>query len=284
MNYKLKYQNEIGEITFSIASGFVIEQAESLTSSTISFSTSQNPKGIGVNIDSQQIEAKSLSISGTIMGNATLARRKMINVISPMKKSLLIFNDELQIECYPKNTPDVEMYTDNPRFSFVLYIPYPYWQNETMEMVMLMGLEKNFKFPWNPSDPSPYRFSTYTQQAYTNVFNDGEYDTPWEMTFYAMTPLTNPKVENMETGEYIRLIKSFAAGDSIVVSTLDNEITVTCISSGGVKTDGFVYLDIGSEPFVLRTGDNLLKTTADTNAGGLTAVVRFRTAHSGVFL
>lgn len=283
MNYTLKYRNSIGEVEFSLASGIIVEQSESLTSNTTSFSTSKNANGVGVKVDSQQVEAKILSLTGTILGDATIKRRQMLNVFAPLEKSTLVFNDEFQIECYPQNTPDIEMYDQNPRFSVVLYIPAPYWQTESENMVMLMGLEPNFKFPWNISDPNPYRFSTYTQTAYTNVFNDGEYESPWEMTITATTALSNPKVENMITGEFIRIIKDIAAGESVIISTLGGEISVTC-KNGDSETDGFVYLDIDSEPFVLHPGDNLLKTSAEENQTGISAIIKFRTMHSGVYL
>ena len=42
MNYSLKYENDIGSVDFSVASGFVVEQATSYGGQNVDFDTTRS--------------------------------------------------------------------------------------------------------------------------------------------------------------------------------------------------------------------------------------------------
>lgn len=282
MRYKLVYQNDIGTVEFSLRSGVIIEQLSSFGAQNTTFETTQSNREIGEKLEHQRVNPKTIAIRGTLLGPCDAMREQMTHVIAPLSEGKLIFNDTYELTVHVKTSPDIERYAANAKFSFSLYAPYPYWLKREKSKTTLVGLKALFSFPWNISDPNPFAFSEYVEVGYVTVRNDGEAPAYWTVTFSALDELTNPRIYNMETGEYVKILKTMNNGEQITVSTEGDELTVICTGADGVETDGFKYLDIESEPFKLAVGDNFIKTDAETNTIALRASISFHSAFVGV--
>lgn len=282
VRYNVKFQNDIGTIDFSIRNGIAIEKIQSLAQQNVTFETTKSNREIGEKLEHQRVNPKTITIRGTLIGPCDAMREQMTHVIAPLSEGKLIFNDTYELMVHVKTSPDIERYAANAKFSFSLYAPYPYWLKKEKSNTTLVGLRGLFSFPWNISDPNPFAFSEYVETGYVNVKNDGEAPAYWTITFYALDEVTNPRIYNMETGEQVKILKTMNVGEQVIVSTEGDELTVTCISSGGVKSDGFKYLDIESEPFKLTVGDNYIKTDAESNTVALRASISFQQGYVGV--
>ena len=284
MTYTLEYAAENGKkITFSIESGYIIESMADPTSQNISFQTSSGIRNIGAKMEAQEVEPKRISITGTLLGNAEEKRRKMVHAIVPMVKATITFDGKYKLDVWPQKTPEIERFTENPKFNFTLFAPFPYWRSADGKAVDLLGISKQFRFPWNISKPSPFRFSTYTQAAYTNVFNGGTVPSKWRAEFHARTDVSRPSIRNMVTGEFVKLNMDLLAGESAVIDTTGQELSVKHYDAFGAETDAFEHLDIDSSPFDLVVGDNLLKTEAEENKEGLSVRIVYSDYVSGVW-
>ena len=282
MRYKLVLKNANGAIEFSQNSRVIIEGIGGFTKQTVSFSTTKSNREIGEKIEAKSVKRKTLPIYGTIMGASDVVRAQMLHVIAPLVESKLIFNDEYEMTVYAQETPDVERYEQNAKFSFSLFIPFPFWRRKNKTTNTLSGLRGLFSFPWNISEPNPFAFSDLVEVGYVTVRNDGEASACWTVTFYALDEVTNPRIYNMDTGEYVKILKTMETGEQITISTEGDELTVVCKGADGVETDGFPYLDIESEPFELAVGENHIKTDAEANTAALRASISFRPAFVGV--
>ena len=282
MRYKIVYQNDIGSVEFSLKSGVVIEKIASLTQQNAEFETTKSNREIGEKLEYKRVNPKTLNIRGTLLGRCDAMREQMVHVIAPLSKGKLIFNDTYELEVYVKASPDVERYAANAKFNFSLYAPFPYWQKKNREQTMLVGLKGLFSFPWNISAPNPFRFSEITETGYVTVLNNGEAPANWTVTFSALDEVVNPRIYNMETGEYVKILKTMSDGEQIVISTEGDELTVTCVASDGTETDGFQFLEVESMPFKLAVGENHIKTDAEANTVALRANISFRPAFVGV--
>lgn len=282
IRYSLKYQNDIGTIDFSIKAGIAVEKVASLTQQNVNFETTKSNREIGEKLEHQMVQPKTLTIRGTLLGRCDAARKQLTHVIAPLAKGKLIFDDTYELTVYVKASPDIDRNAANARFNLSFYSPYPLWLKREKSKTTLVGLKALFSFPWNISDPNPFAFSEYVEIGYVNVKNDGEAPAYWTVTFSALDELTNPRIYNMETGEYVKILKTMNNGEQITVSTEGDELTVICTGADGVETDGFKYLDIESEPFKLAVGDNFIKTDAETNTIALRASISFHPAFVGV--
>lgn len=284
MTYTLEYASANGKkIIFSIASGYIIGSMTDPTSQNVTFQTSTGIRNIGAKMETQVVDPKRISITGTLLGNAEEMRRKMIQTIVPMVKATITFDGKYKLDVYPQKTPEIERYRENPQFNFTLFAPFPYWRSAEGKAVVLLGLTKSFRFPWNISNPSPFRFSTLTEVMYTNVFNGGTVPSKWRAEFHARTNVYRPSIINMVTGEFVKLNMELLAGESAVVDTTGQELSVKHYTAQGEETDAFEHLDIDSTPFDLVVGDNLLKTDAEENRTGLSVRIVYNDYVSGVW-
>lgn len=282
MRYKLVYKNAVGSVEFSLESGIVIERIESLTQQRAKFQTTASTRQIGEKLDSQKVEPKTMTVSGTIIGESDAVRDQMMHVLSPLHEGTLTYNGEYVLTVFVKESPDIERYSHNARFSFSLFAPYPYWQRKAREQTTLVGLEPLFSFPWNISDPTPFRFSQSTPVGYVTVTNNGDAPAYWTIWLEALDEVTNPRVYNMETGEFVRILKTMVAGEKISITTQGDELAVTVTAPDGKKTNGFRFLDIDSMPFLLAVGENYIKTDAKAGTSVLNASITFKEGYTGV--
>lgn len=282
MNYSLRYENDNGSVDFSVASGFVVEQATSYGAQNVDFDTTRSNREIGETLQHQSVSPKTLTIRGTLLGECAAAKKQMIHVLAPLAKGRLIYDDAYEMEVYVKASPDIERYSANARFTFSLYAPFPYWRDKSKESQVLVGYTPEFMFPWNISDPNPFYFSKTAQVGYVTVTNEGEAPADWTVTFTALSTVKNPYAQDIDTGEMVRVLKTLSAGESVTISTEGEELAVTLTAADGTETDGFQYLDIESIPFRLALGENHIKTDADEGGEGLRASISFRPAYAGV--
>ena len=282
MRYKLVYKNDIGTVEFSLASRVVIENLTSLTQQNVKAETTTSNREIGEKLQHQNVNAKTLNVMGTILGKSDAMREQMTHVIAPLHEGKLIYNDTYELTVYVKESPHIERYERNARFSFSLYAPYPYWHKKEKSQTTLVGLRGLFSFPWNISDPSPFAFSEYVETGYVTVKNDGEAPAYWTLTFLALDNVVKPRIYNMVTGEYVRILKTMETGEQITISTEDDELKVAITAADGTVSDGFRYLDVESIPFTLAVGDNYIKTDAEENTAALRASISFHPAFVGV--
>lgn len=282
MRYKVVFQNDIGSVEFSLTSGIVIEKIASLTQQNVEFDTTKSNREIGEKLEHQKVKPKTLTIRGTILGRCDAVREQMTHVIAPLAEGKLIFNDTYELTVYVKTSPDIERYAANAKFSFSLYAPHPYWQTKDKTQTTLIGLRGLFSFPWNISDPNPFAFSEYVETGYVTVHNDGEAPAWWTVTMQALDEVTRPRIYNMETGEYVKILKTMAEGEQITISTEGEELAVIITAPDGTETDGFQYLDLNSVPFKLQVGENYIKTDAEANTIALRASISFQPFFVGV--
>lgn len=282
MRYKLTFENEIGSVEFSVGSRIVVEGVSSFGGQNAEFLTTQSNREIGERLNAQSIRPKILQIYGTILGEADAIREQMKHVIAPLAESKLIYNDEYELTVFVKASPDIERYAANARFSFSLFAPYPYWRLRNKDTATLVGLRALFSFPWNISDPNPFSFSEYVETGYVTIINNGEAPACWTAMLHALDEVTKPKIYNMETGEYVRILKTMAEGEQIIISTEGDELTVEIKAADGAITDGFRYLDVDSMPFKLAVGENFIKTVAEKNTNALRASISFQPSFVGV--
>lgn len=231
--YTLEYRSEAGSIVFSVTSGFVIEEFDSPYALGVEFTTSTGSKSYGVKVENQRVQPKTITISGTIIGYAKDKKQDLVHVLAPMQEGTLVYNGERSLKVFPKQSPVVEAKNLNPHFSFMLYVPSPYWHNVTETSVEI------------------------TEGA-ANAANSGDAPCTWALEVLALEEVVNPIVTKTETGEFVRVNKTLAAGEKLMVSTDQDEMLVTLVDADGKKTDAFSYLDVDSTSFYLDVGENPL--------------------------
>ncbi len=279
MNYTLRYAGEHGTFSFGADSGFIVEHFSDPTGQCVAFTTSAGIYGVGQKIEAASVSPKSFTISGTISGAAAHQKQRLLTAFAPQTRGTLIFDDTYQIDVAVQNSPTIESYDTNPRFSLMLFAAFPYWRDTTSQTTALIGLIKKHRFPLTIG---PHTFAVKTEAQFVNVFNDGSVPGRWVLELRADAPLVNPMIQNVRTGEIVRVNRAMDTGERIVIDTTGAELTVTGYTPDNTRYDAFRYLDIDSVPFPLAVGDNLIKADAGAHRAGLTAILSVCAYRAGV--
>lgn len=280
MSYTLTYTSGGETLEFGADKPYILKAFTDPNSQNIAFSLSRGANEIGDKVESQAVSSKTFALTGMIRGRADRLKERLLRAIAPMQKGVLTYNGKLSIEVYPKLTPTIERFRDNPMFNFTLYAPYPFWRSVNENVDEIVGFTKLFRFPWNIS--KTYRFSEYSAASYINIINSGTVPAQWRAEFYAGVPMSNPKMLNVLTGAYVQVNKEMEIGEKIIIDTTGQELTVTGVDITGKEVSLFEYLDINSDPFALMVGDNLVQGTAATGGNNLQAKLYHYNYFAGV--
>lgn len=107
------------------------------------------------------------------------------------------------------------------------------------------------------------------------IINTGTLPCGFVIIFQASGTVENPKIIDINTQEYIRLNHTMQAGETIRISTLDNNKTVRQII-GEDSINAFNFLDFANSTFLqFAVGTNYLRYDADSGLDNLSVEFKF---------
>lgn len=273
------YKNDDGEaITLTYDGGYLISKPVGIDTVSVTISEAQGIGQTGTTIRSANVDSRPVTISGIIVGDSQPEKKeRLMEVVRPDLGGKL-FCDDYYLEVHPTDTPTIEAKPRQAKFQFALLAPYPYWMKGENAYAALSGVEKRFKFPWNIS--RPYRFGEVVTRQFITIHNSGQLEVPFTVTFTALDAVTNPKIIDAKTNNYLWVKKSMVAGERLVVEITHDRVYV--ISSADGECRG--ALDIKSKFYRLRVGDNVIKPEADSGKNNLSVSIDYAIEKTGVVL
>lgn len=273
------YKNDDGEaITLTYDGGYLISKPVGIDTVSVTISEAQGIGQTGTTIRSANVDSRPVTISGIIVGDSQQEKKeRLMEVVRPDLGGKL-FCDDYYLEVHPTDTPTIEAKPRQAKFQFALLAPYPYWMKGENAYAALSGVEKRFKFPWNIS--RPYRFGEVVTRQFITIHNSGQLEVPFTVTFTALDAVTNPKIIDAKTNNYLLVKKSMVAGERLVVEITHDRVYV--ISSADGECRG--ALDIKSKFYRLRVGDNVIKPEADSGKNNLSVSIDYAIEKTGVVL
>lgn len=273
------YVNENGaKITFEADKGFLINKPAGIDTLSIRHSQAQGINQVGATIQSSNVQARPVTVSGKFVGNfQSENKNKLLYTIRP-DLSARLYADDYYLEVRPTATPTIEARPKFAAFQFQLLAAYPYWQKDESASATLSGVAKRFKFPWNIS--RPYRFGEVVSALFINVHNDGQVPIPFTVTFKALDSVQNPKLIDAATNKFLLLNKTLVAGEKVVVEITHERTYVNSSIDGECRG----ALDLESSFFRLAVGDNVIKPEATSGKQNLQVDIDFATEVVGIAL
>lgn len=134
------------------------------------------------------------------------------------------------------------------RTAINLIAPNPYWQGTEIDKYKLEDFVGNFRFSFH----FPVRFATRGDSRL--LVNNGDVPTPIKVEFRG--PVTNPKITNLTTGEFIKVNRAIPAGYKLILDTSFGNKRVEIVAPDGVVQNAFHYIDLESTFFSLDVGEN----------------------------
>lgn len=156
--------------------------------------------------------------------------------------------------------------------AFTIECSDPMWTDDDDTGVVLAVSAPTFYFPL-VFDPE-ITFSEAQNKTVT-INNNGHVATPITIQFFG--PSENPIITNETTGEFIKVNKTLAAGEVMIITTGFGQKSVTI---DGVNSFGFI--DPASTFFDLEPGDNVITYDADSGADSAEVIITYRNRFTGV--
>ncbi len=195
------------------------------------------------------------------------AKRYILQYVKPkLQGSLQLQQDGRNIEL-AGTVEAIEL----PRFEqgctmqITLHCSQPYWQDVDFVVAEISQIIDLHYFPIPegglafPTEGVP--FGAYDDDLTQTLENEGDVQTGMLITIIALGDVTNPRIYNTQTGEYIGITDTLAGNDAVTISTIKGQKTIT---KNGVNiidkiTAGstFLQLDTGTNEFTIQADSGI---------------------------
>lgn len=279
-----------------------ITKVTGLESSELELSTSDNALVDGASVDGKKIKPRPIHIEASFKSNKNNPenRAKVIQFFNPKYTGKALItnmgvsrNIEYELEGW---TFGVIKNMDNKlRILIDLICPDPYMLNVDNFGKNMANITPLFAFPWRvlsarvmnklgyPAEARGMMLGGMTMGYRTLrkevvLVNDGDVPTGVQIQFVATRgTVTNPKIANTGTGQYMRVNVEMQQGDVLLIDTNDRH---QVIALNGVNY--YQHIDRKSEPFKLAVGDNYLVYDADESYTNLDVNLFYTPKYLGV--
>jgi hypothetical protein len=137
-------------------------------------------------------------------------------------------------------------------------------------------------FIWPLSIPSTgFTFADRTDSLIASLSNGGDVETGLLINFTAGATVENPVLTNIATGEFIKINRTFVAGETVVVNTNYGQESVYSYI-GDQIADVINDLDLDSTFLQAPVGLSNLHFTADSNITSMTVTIYYYQKYLGV--
>lgn len=157
-------------------------------------------------------------------------------------------------------------------FTFSLYCAFPLFKKKSQTQVVLNGVTPSFHFPLIIPREGVIMSVRHNYQLIA-VENDGAIETGCIIRMKSRGTLSNPKIENVFTGERILINKSLVAGEEIVINTNDGKEKGLWGSINDAESENyFKYWNFDNTWFKIPPGTSLLGYSVDNDLEALLEV------------
>lgn len=154
-----------------------------------------------------------------------------------------------------------------------LLCPDPCWRDPEEHVEEMAAWLGGLEFPLEV----PTLFAEAGQErVFTNA---GDVPAPVLIEFNG--PALNPKVENLTTGEFVRVVRELASGEKLIIDTAFGQKRVTLVTAAG-EQNALHWIDLNSTFWRLVPGENRVKYSADAGADQARLYLRWKDRHTGV--
>lgn len=274
-----------------------------LESSELDISTSDNALVDGASVDGKKIKPRPIHIEASFKSNKNNPenRANVIKFFNPKYTGKALITNmgvsrNIEYELEGWTFASVRNMDNKLKILVDLLCPDPYMLNVDNYGKNMANISALFAFPWRMLStrmtsgkldyPDKARgmllggmtmgYRTLCKEVV--LANDGDVPTGVQIQFVATRgPVTNPKITNTGTGQYMRVNVAMQQGDILLIDTNDRHQVITL---NGVNY--YQHIDRKSEPFKLAVGDNYLEYDADENYTNLDVNLFYTPKYLGV--
>lgn len=246
--FDLILENAAGDqLTFVMGSPFTVVDIDGLYPPDATINTSEQALLDGARYNSAKVNMRTLMIAFAIETDPARNRIEVFKVLKSKQYVKMYYNGEYRqvyAEGYIERI-NISYWKMKQIVTCTILCPDPYFK-EAQEIVDgLHNIVNAFHFPFSSTATPQIVFGYFAVDTGVTVANDGDVECGMIIELQALAAVTNPKILDYNTGEYIGLAISMQAGDVITLDTRATKKTATLLRSG-VTTNVFNYVMAGS--------------------------------------
>ena len=276
---KFIYTNRLGRsITIAYQGSYIIADYSGLSESDVIPITSRGFRQIGQTLAYTSLGTRIIGLNFFVhamsMADFYEKRRNLSSLFNPLlgEGTLIYSNDFItkQISVLPTMSPEPkEKMGTLQRFYVEFLANDPFWYDITESKLLMTGFTGGLTYPLESED---YQFADIAATA--KIINNGDWLTPVRFKFVGA--MTNPKITNTTTGEFIEVTKTLVAGEQLIIDTAYGNKTVTYVDGTGASSSAYNLITNTSSFLQLQVGENRLTFVADTGIPEIFIVWRNR--------
>lgn len=278
----LTYKNELSKsIDFSFFSPYnLISVEEELTNN---INTTKQNLIHGTTYISSTLGERLITISGFLVCNKHTKdlRIELIKVFNPTLKGKLIAKNEKsikEIDVIIEKVPEPKEDNGVISFNIDLIANKPFW-NEREKAEYLALLKPMLAFPLAIPKNKGIVFGKRKPVLESIVNNIGDVESGFKVVFKAKGgSVTNPKIYDIYNNKFIKINYVMEKGDILEIISYPESKKITL---NGTE-NAFKYLDMDSDFFNLKIGDNKLGYSAKENTINLDVILWYSPRYLGV--
>jgi len=281
---QITYEAISGEaITLKQLKPYFLTEVDGTGSIAQSINTFKAPNQDGAFFISGTLNMRNITLEGVILTNkeedAFKYRQRLLHVFSPKTKGMLIYRNK-RIPALVEEVMFTQKSSKRPSFLISLLCPSPFFEAIDELRVELAAWRAKFSFLLEIPETG-MEFGVREPSQIITVDNDGDVPCGCSIKFKALASVTNPELMNVDTGEYMRILKNMEPNEQMIVDTCFAAKRVTSML-GSTKLNAFPYVDTSSTFLQLNVGRNTLRYSAQENMDMLEVTILFRAKYLGV--
>lgn len=250
-NTVVTYESTGGIVRFARNSDYWIETIRGLETS-VKTETTQSVAQLGESLNAQIVQPKTLTITGTIVGDVQRNRAQLLAVILPLTAGRLTITEDGQswyLDGVPTKTPIMSDGSVIQTYQFAFYVPYPYLRTTERVTYTLTGITPLWRTPFHTG--GKHWISKFTEDMFERIKNVGNVAQAFTVDFFATSRVVNPILHNVDAGTVIRICKTMEAGERLRISThqqdKDAGNAVLFFPASSAPENGFRYITAESD-------------------------------------
>jgi hypothetical protein len=188
----------------------------------------------GAKFNSSKLDMRTIMVAFAIEYEAAKNRLEVFKVLKSKQWIKLTYINQYRhafIEGYIESAP-ISRFEMKQIVTCTILCPSPYFRDAQTIVNDLQSVVSNFHFPFASTEAGDIVFSYINSEVGITIQNDGDVDCGMIIRLYARNNVSDPKIFNYVTKEYIGLKISMEVGDLITLDTSEGEKTATLLRDG----------------------------------------------------
>lgn len=254
--FNMYLENKDGKtLQFGASTPYTITEFSGLNPPKATINTSTTATLDGGMFNSAKLQMRTINLAFAIEENAEQNRLAVYEVVQPKNPIRLYYQSEMLdvfLDGYVEEVvPDY--FAKKQIVTVSILCPFPYFKSAQQVINELSSVIKKFHFPFASTADGELIFGEVDTLTSVTVLNQGSVKAGLTFELYAKNPITNPKIFNYQTSEFLAINTTMQQGDLITVTTGQGNKTITLLRDG-VTTNIFNLLDKNSTWLQLDVG------------------------------